>query len=144
MAFDLSKLSAPVADKKPVRVTHHGIEKTDNYDWLRAENWQEVMRDPSALPQDIRDYLDAENSYYTALMDDTTGLQETLFEELKGRIKQDDSSVPSPDGPYAYASRYEEGKEYPCLPVQIGTVAMRPFFSTARRKPRARSISPSG
>ena len=45
MAFDLSKLSAPVADKKPVRVTHHGIEKTDNYDWLRAENWQEVMRD---------------------------------------------------------------------------------------------------
>ena len=78
-----------------------------------AENWQEVMRDPSALPQDIRDYLDAENSYYTALMDDTTGLQETLFEELKGRIKQDDSSVPSPDGPYAYASRYEEGKEYP-------------------------------
>jgi len=113
LAFDLSKLSAPVADKKPVRVTHHGIEKTDNYDWLRAENWQEVMRDPSALPQDIRDYLDAENSYYTALMDDTTGLQETLFEELKGRIKQDDSSVPSPDGPYAYASRYEEGKEYP-------------------------------
>lgn len=113
MAFDLTKRDAPVARKQPVQTSHHGIEKTDAYDWLRAENWQDVMRDPAALPQDIRDYLDAENDYYTALMDDTLSLQESLFDELKGRIKQDDSSVPSPDGPYAYSSRYEEGKEYP-------------------------------
>ncbi|MGI9364086.1 MAG: S9 family peptidase, partial [Rhizobiaceae bacterium] len=73
----------------------------------------DVMRDPDTLPQDIRSYLEAENTYCAALMEDTSDLQEALFEELKGRIKQDDSSVPAPDGPYAYSSRYEEGKEYP-------------------------------
>ena len=71
------------------------------------------MRDPAALQQDIRDYLEEENIYCKTLMNDTSVLQETLFEELKGRIKQDDSSVPSPDGRFAYASRYQDGKEYP-------------------------------
>ena len=71
------------------------------------------MRDPSTLPQDIRTYLEAENSYCEAQMEDTSALQDVLFEEMKGRIKQDDSSVPAPDGEYAYSSRYEEGKEYP-------------------------------
>ena len=113
MPFDLNVATPPVAEKRPVSDTRHGITRTDNYGWLRADNWQDVMRDPSTLPQDIRDWLDAENAYYEALMHDTSDLQETLFEELKGRIKQDDSSVPSKDGPFAYQSRFEEGKEYP-------------------------------
>ena len=113
MPFDLSKRAAPKADKRPSKSVHHGRELVDNYAWLRAENWQDVMRDPSTLPADIRSYLEAENSYYEALMEDTSALQESLFEEMQGRMKQDDSSVPSPDGPFAYASRYEEGKEYP-------------------------------
>ncbi len=82
MAFDLSA-KVPVAEKRPVSVTHHGIDKTDDYDWLRAENWQEVMRDPSALPDDIRAYLDAENAYQDAQMADTAGLRDALFDELK-------------------------------------------------------------
>lgn len=113
MAFDLTKLAAPVASKISLRTTHHGKTLSDDYAWIRAENWQDVMRDPDTLPQDIRSYLEAENTYCAALMEDTSDLQEALFEELKGRIKQDDSSVPAPDGPYAYSSRYEEGKEYP-------------------------------
>lgn len=113
MSFDLSGKTPPAAEKRPSKSTHHGIELIDNYAWLKADNWQEVMRDPVALPQDIRAYLEAENAYYEALMADTKPLQETLFQEMKGRIKQDDSSVPAPDGPYAYSSRYEEGKEYP-------------------------------
>ncbi len=113
MAFDLTRATAPTADKKPETSTFHGIEKVDNYAWLRADNWQDVMRDPGLLPDDIRAYLDAENAYYESLMADTQGLQDTLFDEMKGRIKQDESSVPSPHGPYAYASRYEEGQEYP-------------------------------
>ena len=113
MTFDIQNKKPPEAEKRPSTSTHHGIELVDNYAWLRADNWQDVMRDPSTLPNDIREYLDAENSYYEALMTDTTDLQEALFEEMKGRVKQDDSSVPSPDGDYAYASRYEEGKEYP-------------------------------
>ncbi len=113
MTFDLGKLAAPKAEQRRSTSNHHGIELVDNYAWLKADNWQDVMRDPDLLPQDIRTYLEAENDYYSALMADTSTLQDTLFEEMKGRIKQDDSSVPAPDGPYAYSSRYEEGKEYP-------------------------------
>lgn len=111
--FDLSKATAPVAEKRPQETQWHGRTLTDDYAWLRADNWQDVMRDPSTLPDDIRTYLDAENEYQDTLLADTKDLQTALFEEMKGRIKQDESSVPSPDGPYAYASRYEEGKEYP-------------------------------
>ena len=113
MSFDLKELTAPRAEKRNQKSTHHGIDLEDNYAWLRADNWQDVMRDPDQLPTDIRAYLEAENKYYEAAMADTTDLQEELFEEMKGRVKQDDSSVPSPDGPYAYSSRFEEGAEYP-------------------------------
>ena len=105
----------PVADRRPVSDTRHGITRSDDYAWLRADNWQEVMREPSALQADIRAHLDAENAYLDAAMADTESLQKTLFAEMKGRIKQDDSSVPSPDGPYAYATRFVEGAEYPML-----------------------------
>lgn len=103
----------PRAEKRPVTATHHGITKTDDYDWLRAENWQEVMHDPSTLPADIRAYLEAENAYTDHQMADTASLQETLFDEMKARIKEDDSTVPAPDGPFSYASRFVEGGQYP-------------------------------
>ena len=105
--------SPPSAERRPVSSIHHGHTRTDDYSWLRAENWQEVMRDPAALPADIRAYLEAENAYFTAAMADTEDLQKTLFKEMRGRIKEDDSSVPSPDGPFAYASRYIEGGQHP-------------------------------
>ncbi|MDJ0933133.1 S9 family peptidase [Breoghania sp.] len=103
----------PRALKRPAAAAHHGITKTDDYAWLSADNWQEVMRDPSVLDADIRAYLEAENAHTDAAMADTEALQKTLFEELKGHIKQDDSSVPAPDGPYAYATRYETGAQHP-------------------------------
>jgi oligopeptidase B len=71
------------------------------------------MRDPAALKGDIRAYLQAENAWCKAAMADTEALQETLFAEMKGRIKEDDSSVPSPDGPWAYFHRYETGGQHP-------------------------------
>jgi len=106
-------LVPPRAERRPVPVTHHGHTRTDEYAWLRADNWQEVMRNPSALAEDIHAYLDAENAYFAAAMADTDALQETLFKEMRGRIKEDDSSVPSPDGPWAYAVRYIEGGQHP-------------------------------
>jgi oligopeptidase B len=108
------KLPAPPrAVRKPVTTHHHGITRVDDYAWLRDPNWQAVMRDPDALDPDIREYLQAENDYQQAAMADTQGLQETLFAEMKGRIKEDDWSVPSPDGPYAYYTRYVPGGEHP-------------------------------
>jgi oligopeptidase B len=105
--------SAPVAERRPVTTLHHGIAKTDDYAWLRADNWQEVMRDPLALPQDIRDHLLAENAYTDKALQETRTLQDRLFLEMKGRIKEDDSTVPSRDGPWAYFISYVTGGQHP-------------------------------
>ncbi|MFN7166541.1 MAG: S9 family peptidase [Pannonibacter sp.] len=105
----------PRAEARPVTLTTHGFTRQDDYAWLRADNWQEVMRDPSVLADDIRAYLEAENAYLEAQMTPTKALQDTLFAEMKGRIKEDDSSVPMPDGPYEYGLRYVTGGQHPIL-----------------------------
>ncbi|MEZ5829266.1 MAG: S9 family peptidase [Hyphomicrobiales bacterium] len=99
--------------KRPLASRHHGIERVDDYAWLRADNWQTVMRDPAVLSADIRTHLEAENAYTGAVMADTEELQTKLFEEMKGRIKEDDSSVPAPDGPFDYYTRYIVGGQHP-------------------------------
>lgn len=103
----------PRAEARPVQIETHGITRQDAYSWLRADNWQEVMKDPSVLDADIRAYLEAENTYHEAQMAPTKALQETLFSEMRGRIKEDDSAVPSPDGPYAYSLKYKTGGQQP-------------------------------
>ena len=108
-----SDVAPPRAEQRPQADTHHGITRIDEYAWLRAENWQEVFKDPSSLDPAIRAHLEAENAYQAALMADTEALRKTLFAEMKGRIKEDDSSVPSKDGPYAYGSAYRTGGEQP-------------------------------
>jgi oligopeptidase B len=106
-------VSPPAPEKRPVVDTHHGIVRTDDYAWLRAENWQEMFRDPSLLDLGIRTHLEAENAYQSKLMADTVELQKHLFKEMKGRIKEDDSSVPMRDGPYAYGSSFKLGGQQP-------------------------------
>jgi oligopeptidase B len=106
---------APRADKRPVTTTRHGVTLTDDYAWLKAPNWQTVMRDPSVLDPTIRVYLEAENAHTDAALADTRALQDALFAEMKGRIKEDDASVPQPDGDYAYFLRYREGGEHPLI-----------------------------
>lgn len=108
------KITPPIAKRDPFETTLHGYKKIDQYAWLRDSNWQTVMQDPSALRADIRNYLEQENAYTEAAMQDTKQLQETLFEEMKNRIKQDDATVPAKDGEYYYQIRYEVGAEHPC------------------------------
>jgi oligopeptidase B len=108
-------MAPPRAARRPVSAVNHGVEIFDDYAWLRADNWQEVMRDPGVLDGEIRAYLEAENAYTAVSLADTDALQERLFAEMKGRIKEDDSSVPSPDGPYEYASSFITGGQYPRL-----------------------------
>jgi oligopeptidase B len=105
-------VSPPAAPKRPTERVVHGIRLSDDYAWLRAENWQEVLRDPSLLPADIRAYLDGENGYAQAWLGPTEDLQAVLFAELKGRLKPDDATVPAADGAYAYYSRYREGGQH--------------------------------
>ena len=106
---------APQAARRPVTTTVHGTDLNDDYGWLRADNWQEAMRAPDRLPADIAAYLTAENTYYDSAMADTADLQARLVAEMRGRIKENDSSVPRPNGPYAYGIRYDDGREYPVL-----------------------------
>jgi oligopeptidase B len=105
--------AAPAVAKKPVSDTRHGITRTDDYAWLRADNWQQMFKDTSILDPEIRTYLEAENAYMDAAMGDTKELQKTLFAEMKGRIKEDDSSIPMKDGPFAYGSAFVTGGEQP-------------------------------
>ncbi|WP_334147757.1 S9 family peptidase [Hyphomicrobium sp.] len=107
--------SPPLAACRPVTTTHHGVTLVDDYAWLRASNWQDVMRDPGLLDAEIRAYLEAENAYTDAALASTAALQAELFAEMKGRLKPDDSSVPSPDGPFAYYSDFVAGGQYPRL-----------------------------
>ena len=111
--LDLVTGDPPVADKRPIEIEQHGAKRVDNYAWLRDDNWQKVLSDPDVLRSDIRDHLNAENEYYEDATDDLQALRDQLFQEMRGRIKEDDSSVPAPDGPYAYAVRYRDGGEYP-------------------------------
>ncbi|MGE0739822.1 MAG: prolyl oligopeptidase family serine peptidase [Hyphomonadaceae bacterium] len=103
----------PVARREPKTFEQIGRTRTDDYAWLKDDNWQEVMRDPSLLRADIRSYIDAENAYREALMAPTQALQERIYLEMRGRVKEDDSTVPAPDGPWEYYRRFETGAQHP-------------------------------
>ena len=113
MSIFQSLPAAPIAEKRPVEDTRHGISRIDDYAWLRDGNWQAMFKDPTILDPAIRAHLEAENAYMKAAMADTADLQKQLFAEMKGRIKEDDSSVPLKNGPYAYGSFYVTGGEQP-------------------------------
>lgn len=105
----------PVTPQKAFRHELHGHSRDDPYAWLKAANWQEALEDPSTLPAEIREYLQAENAYQEKVLASTAELQKQLYAEMRGRIKEDDSSVPVKDGRYAYQSRFREGGQYPIL-----------------------------
>ncbi len=96
----------PIAPKKPHSVTHHGITVTDDYAWLRDPGYPEVD-DPEVLA-----HLQAENAWFETRMADQQGRIDTLFKEMRARIKEADKSVPQKDGDYLYWIEFEEGAEY--------------------------------
>ena len=103
----------PAAARKPVTATLHGISRRDEYAWLKDPDWQRVMRDPAVLDPEIRAYLEAENAYKDAFLAPYADLRAELYDEMRGRIKEDDSTVPAPDGSWLYYVRYVEGGEHP-------------------------------
>ncbi|MFN3668088.1 MAG: S9 family peptidase [Brevundimonas sp.] len=103
----------PVAKKIPVRIEQLGRVRIDDYQWMKDDNWQAVLRDPSLIKADVREHLEAENAYREAMMASTLPLQAAMFEEMKGRIKEDDSSVPAADGAWEYFVEYRTGDQHP-------------------------------
>ena len=95
-------MATPVAKTEKKELTIHGNTRQDNYYWLNQRDNPEVIA-----------YLEAENAYTKTMLSHTDAFQEKLFNEIVGRIKQTDISVPYPENGYYYYTRYEEGKEYP-------------------------------
>lgn len=105
-------MKPPIAPRHPSRRTLHGVTITDDYAWLKDEKWQQVLRDPSLLDPEIRAYVEAENAYAEEKLGPTQALQKTLVAEMRGRIKEDDSGVPTPDGPFSYLWKFREGGQH--------------------------------
>ncbi len=103
----------PEAPKRPEAHSLHDRMRHDDYGWMKDPEWQKVMRSPEILDPEIRAYLEANNSYTEAVLAPQKALMDHLFGEMKGRIKEDDSSVPAPDGPFDYYHRYEQGGQHP-------------------------------
>ena len=96
----------PVAALRPHSFTHHGVTIEDPYAWLRDPGYPEVT------DTDVLAYLNAENAYFEAVMAPQKGLIETIFTEMKGRVKDDDASVPQRDGDFLYWYAFDAGAEY--------------------------------
>ena len=103
----------PVAPKIAHRIEQLGRVRTDDYAWMKDDNWQKVLRDPTLIKPDVKAYLEAENAYTKAMLASTDALQEAMVAEMRGRIKEDDASLPSPDGPWDYYARFEMGGQHP-------------------------------
>ena len=102
----------PRAEIRPSQLSAHGLTWADDYAWIRAENWRDVLRDPGLLPPDIRALLEAENGYADALLAPTAELQQEIVREMRARLKEDDSDPPQVDGPWAYYLRYRRGGQH--------------------------------
>ncbi|WP_420847754.1 S9 family peptidase [Novosphingobium kaempferiae] len=96
----------PQAAKKPHSFTHHGVTVSDDYAWLRDPGYPEVK------DKEVLDHLEAENRWFESKMDQHKGRIDDLFKEMRGRIKEADSSVPQKDGDWLYWIEFEEGAEY--------------------------------
>jgi oligopeptidase B len=112
----------PIAEKIPTELEKHGDVRIDNYFWMRLSDTQKLAQVKDEQTQKVVDYLEAENTYYKDVTAYTKDFQEELFQEMKGRIKEDDASVPYKNNGYFYNTRYEIGKQYPIYSRKKGNL----------------------
>ena len=112
----------PTAEKQTHITAIHGLQLEDDYFWMRLSDEQKEAAEPDEQTAKVVDYLNRENDYTKEVMNGTEAFQENLFNEIVGRIKQDDQSVPLLDNGYYYYSRYEEGKEYAIYCRKLGSL----------------------
>ncbi|PHO00305.1 oligopeptidase B, partial [Rhodobacteraceae bacterium 4F10] len=106
-------IKAPVAEKQPTKLEKYRDVRADDYFWMRLTDEQKNAKVKDEQTQKVYDYLNAENAYYEEMTKETKEFQEELFQEMKGRIKEDDESVPYKKDGYFYITRYEKGQQYP-------------------------------
>jgi oligopeptidase B len=110
-----NKVEPPVIAKRPTVRVVHGVELHDEYSWLRAPNWRDVLRDPATLPTEIAGVLDAENLYAERVLEPTRERQKELAAEMRARMKEDDAQVPFADGDWLYYMRFRQGGQHPLI-----------------------------
>ncbi|CAM1340418.1 Dipeptidyl aminopeptidase BI [Tenacibaculum amylolyticum] len=115
-------ITPPVAEKQAQQLEKHGDVRTDNYFWMRLTDDQKNAEQKDVQTQKVYDYLNAENDYFEDVMGHTNDFQKNLFEEMKGRIKEDDESVPYKKDGYFYITRYEKGGQYPIYSRKKGSL----------------------
>ena len=108
-----TRATPPDAEKIPYEIEQHEEKRIDNYFWMRLSDDQKAAKQPDEQTQKVLDYLHAENAYRDTVLAPIDTLRQTIFDEIVGRIKKDDSSVPYFKNGYWYYTKFEEGKEYP-------------------------------
>ena len=128
-------MKLPQLTKKPEIKSCHNITWEDNYSWIHQKDILEVLKDSSKLLPDVRKYLEEENSYTELNLKDTKECQKKLFEEIKGRIKLDDESLPFKDKNYEYWSKTTvEGNYSIKLRKKIGSNKIEEFWDGDKEK----------
>ncbi len=106
-------VKTPKAEIQAKSLTIHNSTRIDNYFWMRLTDKQKTAKNKDAQTQKVETYLNSENEYFDKVTASTNNFQEELFEEMKGRIKEDDTSVPYFLNNYFYITRFEKGSQYP-------------------------------
>jgi oligopeptidase B len=112
-SMNKSTIKAPTAEKIPTEIETHGDIRIDNYFWMRLSDQQKEAKEKDEQTNQVEAYLNAENTYYDEITSHTNDFQNSLFEEMKSRIKEDDASVPYKMNGYFYITKYQKGEQYP-------------------------------
>ena len=128
-------MKVPYLKKKPEIKSCHNVEWEDNYSWIHQKNILEVLKDKSKLDPEVKKYLDEENVYAEYHLKDTKEIQKKLFNEIKGRIKLDDESLPYKDHTYEYWTKTTaEGNYSIKLRKKIGTSKVEEIWNGDKEK----------
>ncbi len=133
-------MKIPQLSKKPEKKTCHNVDWEDNYSWIHQKNILEVLKDSQKLNPEVKKYLEEENSFTEFHMSDTKKIQKDLFEEIKGRIKLDDESLPYKDHTYEYWTKTTvEGNYSIKLRKKIGTNIVEEIWNGDKEKEKIKT-----
>ena len=133
-------MKIPQLEKKPEIKSCHNTKWEDDYSWIHQKNILEVLKDSSKLLPEVRKYLEEENYYTEFNLSDTKGIQKKLFDEIKGRIKLDDESLPYKDYNYEYWTKTTtEGNYFIKLRKKIGSSKIEEIWNGDKEKEKLKT-----
>ena len=133
-------MKVPYLKKKSEIKSYHNTQWEDNYSWIHQKNILEVLRDKTKLDPEVKKYLDEENSYAEHHLKDTKNLQKILFNEIKGRIKLDDESLPYKDHTYEYWTKTTSAGNYSIkLRKKINTTEVEEIWNGDKEKEKLKT-----